>query len=521
MTVLDVVSPRETRAAIRLPLLVGARRGWFSVLDPASGLDRPLTGVTDWDPTRSPGRHQLVLVTTPCPSGEELAAALAAADQADAAAVVVREAELGITAAAARPRVPVLAVDERVGWDDIGTLVRSLLSGTRFGAHGTNPTAGGLYDLAESAALALDGAVMLTDNAFRVLAFAYQGTIDELTSETILARRVPAVVRERLARVRSIVCLDVPSAGPRWAAPVDVGKVVGGYVLFAPGPDTPDSAPRMLSDVATAAAAWFLDEPTGRADEDAIRAELLRGLLTGTGSLQALTERLGTSRQWCLLGLAAHADAPAATSDIEGGLARCARMLDPGAATAIVGDLVFVLFPSTPGSGPADFAERLRRRASASAGVPLVACVGRPCATGDELRVERGSLRHATSVLVRRPVPATAALADLRPHALIAELACLAAENPGLLTGALDVLRRDESPRGVEYLNTLRCWFDAGCDATRAAAALRIHRNTLRYRLQRIEALCAIDLDDPVQRFTIELQTRLLISPSGGLGGYG
>ncbi|MFD5249971.1 PucR family transcriptional regulator [Amycolatopsis sp. NPDC058340] len=512
MTVLDVVSPRETRPTIRLPLLVGARRGWFSVLDAASGLDRPLIGVTDWDPTRPPDRHHLVLVTTPRPSGEELVAALAAASQADAAAVVVREAELGIPAS---PGVPVIAVDERVGWDEIRTLVRSLLSGTRFGARGTNPTAGGLFDLAESAALALDGAVVLTDAAFRVLAFGYRGPADGLTSETILARRVPAVVRERLARVRGVASLDVPGAGPRWAAPVDVGKMVGGYVVFAPGPDTPEFAPRMLSDVAAAAAAWFIDEPTGRADEDAIRAELLRGLLTGSGSLEALTERLGTSGHWCLVALGSHADAPAVTPDVESGLARCARMLDPGAATAIVGDLVFVLFPSMPGSGPADFAERLRRRASASAGVPMVACVGRPCATGDEVRAERGPLRHAVSVLVRRPLPATAELAKLRPHVLIAELACLAGEHPGLLTGALDVLRRDGSPRGVDYLDTLRTWFDAGGDATRAAAALQVHRNTFRYRLQRIETLCAVDLDDPVQRFTLELQTRLLALRDG------
>ncbi|UMP07263.1 CdaR family transcriptional regulator [Amycolatopsis sp. EV170708-02-1] len=512
MTVLDVVSPRETRPTIRLPLVVGARRGWFSVLDPASGLDRPLTGVTDWDPARPPGRDHLVLVTTPRPNGEELVAALAAACQADAAAVVVREAELGIPAS---PGVPVIAVDERIGWDEIRTLVRSLLSGTRFGARGTNPTAGGLYDLAESAALALDGAVVVTDAAFRVLAFGCRGAVDGLTSETILARRVPAAVRERLVRVRSVACLDAPGAGSRWAAPVEVGKVVGGYVLFSPGPDTPDSVSRMLNDVATAAAAWFIDEPTGRADEDAIRAELLRGLLTGTGSLEALTERLGTSRRWCLVGLGSHADAPAVTSDVEGGLARCARMLDPGAATAIVGDLVYVLFPSTPGSGPADFAERLRGRASASAGVPLAACVGPPCVTGDEVRAELGALRHAVSMLVRRPVPATAELAELRPHVLIAELARLAGEHPGLLTGALDVLRRDASRRGVDYLDTLRSWFDAGGDATRAAAALQVHRNTFRYRLQRIETLCAVDLDDPVQRFTLELQTRLLALRDG------
>ncbi|WP_406631433.1 PucR family transcriptional regulator [Amycolatopsis sp. WGS_07] len=483
--------------AVRLSQLVSARRGWFSVAAPASGLDRPLAGVTRWDPSRLPGRNELVTV----PAAAELEQALAAAGRAQAAALVVRELppDFGLTAA-----VPVLVAEKQVSWAAIETLVRALLSGAR----GGTPTAGGLYELAESAALALDGAVVITDAGFRVLAFGCAGTVDALTSETILSRRVPDAIRERLSRMRSAT-----RAGSWWAAPIRVGSSISGYVLWAPGHGAPESAPRALNEVSTAAAAWFIDEPAGRDDEDAIRAELLRGLLTGSGSLEALTERLGPARRWRLAALAAHADTPAITSEHEAAMARCARMLDPGAATAVLGSVLFVAFPSTPGSGPADFAERLRRRVSAAAGGPMVSCLGRPCGTGEEIRAELNPLRHATGVLAARPTPATVHLADLRPHVLISELAGLADEHPGLLDGALDVLRRDDSPRGAEYLATLRCWFDAGGDATRAAAALRIHRNTFRYRLQRIEALCAVDLDDPVQRFTIELQTRLLVPP--------
>ncbi|GAB3569249.1 helix-turn-helix domain-containing protein [Amycolatopsis endophytica] len=516
------VAPLPAAAVeIPLPLLVGSRRGWFSVLAPASGLDRPLTGVTRWDPGLSPGRHQLVLVTAPRHTAPELAGALATAGRAGAAALVVREGclppEFDVTGAAARAGVPVLAANDQAGWAEIGTLVRSLLSGARFGAHGATPTAGGLYELAESAALALDGAVVVTDAALRVLAFGCRNVVDDLTSETILTRRVPEVLRKRLARVRGVARFDLPGAGTRWAAAIRVGKVVGGYVVFAPGPDTPGSAPRVLSDLAAAAAAWFIDEPAGRDDEDVVRAELLRGLLTGAGSLAALSERPGTpaTPRWHLASLGAHAGAPAITPDVEGGLARCARMLNPGAATVVLGHLVFVLFPAGTGSDPAGFAERLRRRASTSTGVPMVACVSRPCGTGEEARAERRALVRAATVLAARPAPVTADLADLRPHVLMTELADLAVEHPGLLDGALDVLRRDGSPRGAEYLDTLRCYFDAGGDVTRAAAELRVHRNTFRYRLRRIETLCAIDLDDPVQRFTLELQTRLLALRGG------
>ena len=64
-------------------------------------------------------------------------------------------------------------------------------------------------------------------------------------------------------------------------------------------------------------------------------------------------------------------------------------------------------------------------------------------------------------------------------------------------------------------LASLLAWFDAGRDVSEAARRLRLHRNTLRYRLQRIEARSGISLDDPVQRFTVELQVRLLALGAG------
>ncbi|WP_116111160.1 helix-turn-helix domain-containing protein [Amycolatopsis ruanii] len=505
--------------AVRLPRLVGARRGWFTVLAPATGIDKPLSGATIWDPARPPGRHQLVLVPAPRPAAAELTEALETAARADAAALVVREGclprDFDVTAVAARAGVPVLAVGEQVGWEEIGTLVRALVSGARFGARSGAPTASGLYELAESAALALDGAVVLTDAGLRVLAFACPGTVDDLTTKTILARRVPVALRDQFAPMRTAAWIDVPGAGPRLVAPIPVGHVVGGYAVLAPGADTPDSAPRVLGDVAAAAAAWFIDEPAGRDDEDAVRAELLRRLLTGTGSLEALADRLDRpgTRRWCLMSLGAHAKTGGVTPDVERVLGRCARMLNPDASTAVLGAVAYVLFPAAP--GPAAFAERLRQRAARAAGGPLVACLSRPLETSQDVRAECGLLRRAVDVLAARAEPVTGDLADLRPHVLIAEVAGLATDHPQLLHGALDVLRHDDSPRGAEYLDTLLSWFDAGCDATRAAAALRVHRNTFRYRLQRIEKLCAIDLDDAVQRFTLELQVRLLVLRGG------
>lgn len=516
---------------VRVEQLIAARRGWFAVVAPADGIDRPVGGATIWDPDRPPGPNQLVLVTAAQPTDDEIAEALSAAGRANAAAIVLRSRNLtgkaGISAAASRAGVPVLAIADNVSWEEASGLVRSLASAARFGVHSATSTAGGLYELAESAMLALDGTVMVIDAALRVVAFACGGVVDDLTSETILTRRAPKALLDLIVpngSRRETRRVDVAGARARLIAPILVGDVVRGHVVLTPGPGAPDAAPRVLGDVAEAAAAWFLDEPGG-SEEDTVRAELLRGLLTGTGSLEALAARVGlvAPGRWCLLGLGMHGTEGTKQTSAIGGLdagverllARCARMLEPGAATVVFGGVAYVFAPCRAGPAANRLAEQLRRRGATALGAPLVACVSQPLATGDEVHAACGLLKQATAVLAARHAPSTADLPELRPHVVIAELVDLAAEYPGLLNGPLDVFRGEQSPRSAEYLDTLLSWFDAGCDITKAATRLGVHRNTFRYRLQRIEKLCVVDLDDAVQRFTLELQVRLLVLRGG------
>src|SRR5690606_31490974 len=103
-------------------------------------------------------------------------------------------------------------------------------------------------------------------------------------------------------------------------------------------------------------------------------------------------------------------------------LARCARMLMPSTTTAVLGMETFVLMPYSPGSGPREFAERLRHRAASPVGAPLVACVSHPLVREEDIRTAGLLLRRAVAVLAARSVPATADVAELRPHLVIAEL---------------------------------------------------------------------------------------------------
>jgi purine catabolism regulator len=67
----------------------------------------------------------------------------------------------------------------------------------------------------------------------------------------------------------------------------------------------------------------------------------------------------------------------------------------------------------------------------------------------------------------------------------------------------------------AQLITTLRVWLDTGCNATQASARLHLHRNSLRYRLARIEELLGASLQAP--RTLASVQTALMaenLSPS-------
>ncbi|MEK7216140.1 MAG: helix-turn-helix domain-containing protein [Chloroflexota bacterium] len=57
----------------------------------------------------------------------------------------------------------------------------------------------------------------------------------------------------------------------------------------------------------------------------------------------------------------------------------------------------------------------------------------------------------------------------------------------------------------ADLFRTLQVYFRCGGNAVEAAEQLFLHRNSLLYRLQRIETLLGIDLKDPHDRLTANL----------------
>jgi purine catabolism regulator len=79
----------------------------------------------------------------------------------------------------------------------------------------------------------------------------------------------------------------------------------------------------------------------------------------------------------------------------------------------------------------------------------------------------------------------------------------------------LGPLQRYDREHHGDLVKTLNAYLRHGGNATRTANALYLHRNSLRYRLARIQALTGLDPDDPDMR--LALQVALVLLAEGGL----
>jgi DNA-binding PucR family transcriptional regulator len=57
----------------------------------------------------------------------------------------------------------------------------------------------------------------------------------------------------------------------------------------------------------------------------------------------------------------------------------------------------------------------------------------------------------------------------------------------------------------MELVDSLFVYFEENCNAVKTAKRLFVHRNTLDYRLKKIEEISGRNLSDPYDRLTLQL----------------
>jgi hypothetical protein len=200
-------------------------------------------------------------------------------------------------------------------------------------------------------------------------------------------------------------------------------------------------------------------------------------------------------------GVAGDGDQPAARTAREQ-LRRELRLLAPARRLALRGDadsLELRLVVADPADLLPKLATVLRRTFA----------VSRPFATAGDRPAAEAEARATLDAALALPEPPLVALADRLPayrlmgamHNLADGPRLAAAILAPILTGRPDVRR--------ERLQTLRAVLERG-GINEAAEALGVHRNTIAYRLRRIEAVAGWRLTDPELRLPLAIAVQLM-----------
>lgn len=170
--------------------------------------------------------------------------------------------------------------------------------------------------------------------------------------------------------------------------------------------------------------------------------------------------------------------------------------------------------------GALSWVERLRVSLEESLtpdALSVVAGVGRtPGAETTPFAAMREATRAADiAASMPRESPAALHFARLGALRLIFHLA----DNPELRAFQRDVLgplETSDATRRSEFVRTLDAFLRAGANHMRAARDLNVHRNTLIYRLERIqELLGGVDLEDPETRLNLQLALKIRAALGG------
>ncbi|MFG1702665.1 PucR family transcriptional regulator [Nonomuraea sp. M3C6] len=311
--------------------------------------------------------------------------------------------------------------------------------------------------------------VLVEDARHRPLWWSPQGEVDGTRLHTIMQREVtPAaaavVIQLGLPRAQGPVHTPaVPEADmlPRWCVPLRAGRDLLGYlwVLNGDGLVTEADLPRIVA-CAELAATW-LARSLEEEDRDQRRDRLLARLEAGSDDNAAreliILERLDPSATIAV-------QAPAASGGWKLRSGMSAHVDPPAWTTATSGSPVPLV----------DLHVAVERAAVTLQALRAGAALAQP--SWDAL----GAWRLIVAA------PPDLSIADVHPGA--------------------DVLAGQARP---DLMMTARAMLDHGGDIAKTAAALHIHRTTLYYRLDRIEALTGVNLRSGPGRDDLHFALRL------------
>jgi hypothetical protein len=524
-------------------LLTSLGPGVLQLLAAPSGVDIAVASLVIHDPTDPPAitPGALVLGVGLAPGRDldqlmqraatEEAVLLVKAPPAQAAALAHDAERLGLA---------LVGVAHGAAWTQIVALLLSAMNQVAVSRRGEElggVAAGDLFAVANAVAALIDAPVTIEDPQSRVIAYsARQDEADEARMITILGRQVPdeftrafqvgGVFRRLYRDGRPIYIDDIaPGVLPRLAVAVKAGDELLGSVWAAVRERPGDER---IEDFARAASFVAIHLLRHR-----VNADMQRGLLTelvavllGGGPLAAdAASRLGLRGDAFRVVAVGMRQGDAVDNELA--LARLwdtlslhLSVIHRRAVSAVSEGVVYAVVPAPADAESSRHVARqaadgfLARTPAAMRGAVAVA-IGGHAASLHEIPASRRDADRVLRVLrgSDNPMLQPADIEDMHMQVLLDRLAEVAADEPITPLGPLRLLVERDRRERTQLVDTLRAYLDAFGDVAVAAGRLGIHHNTLRYRLQKLREIPGLDLNDPEQRLTLQLQLRWLEKP--------
>ncbi|TMR96766.1 PucR family transcriptional regulator [Nonomuraea basaltis] len=366
-----------------------------------------------------------------------------------------------------------------------------------------------LQRTADELAARLGRPLLLEDRVQRVVAYSEQnGAIDDIRRDSILRRHTTPEVRQwlRAAGVHEapgpIRTQGAPHLGllPRVCVPLRHADALLGFLWFIDA--EPPMSDAQVAEAAAAAPALALtlfheSLATGLASHRELEA--VTGLLLGEPDAARQLIEAGAFPQAQAVTVYVARPRAAEPSEalrpaLEQGLLAVRRRLSGHHPLHLVRYDHAVLLTAGPPVSPDELHTAMP--------VPVAVGVGRPRPGLAEAAASYQEARHAAEVAARVPgLGGTAEWARLGVYRMLTHL-------PGQeLHPGLEGLLADA--QYLPLLETLETYLDLAGSAVATSRALRLHRTSLYYRLQRVEELARTDLKDGGERLALHLSLKL------------
>ncbi|MER8088479.1 PucR family transcriptional regulator [Streptomyces sp. NPDC058316] len=402
-------------------------------------------------------------------------------------------------------------------WLQLATLLRTSVSiSAADGVAGAR--LGDLFTFANAVATMAGGATSIVDPAGRVLGFsnlADQPVDEQRRKVTLLMSEVdsPSTDPDYRLTYASTGCVFVPGDDETYgrvaAAVRSDGEVLGTIWVIVTDPQQCHHVIRALDELLDAAS-LHLHHARSYVDVKRRReADLLSNLLRDPQQASACAFALEIAdKQWYRLATLTSTNPPTRATEVASHrliqrVSTWLHLIQPNAIVAEVDSQLVMLFSGRHGQewttlqhNLDDFLRRVELTAPS-----LAVVVGRELHDTHELSNDYTYLRTlvrltALGLVTHRPGGAVVLMDEHLPQLDLAMIADWHRSTSQLRVPVLERMREMDRERGSAYLETLKTYVESNKNIPATAAALNVHVNSVRYRVDKLQTIFDLDLND-------------------------